>query len=238
MKKLGLSVLLFLIFAACTNSKKASYWNDFVSSDKIEKISSKIDKVSKMWVGHFSNKEDVERKNDPTAQEQELIGRRIWTDRAGEHWLYTGWFKTNSYEIPLAHSLAQISRISPDTLLLKFWGLDDEHKNKAYEWAKAKPFDDIKPKDLVDMGDDCGSYILRINENKFKMVSRGPCADEISETIKFFKIIGFLEPDNIHFKTQLLDTNKKTLVQLDNVFKRLAESVVKEKHKKMDLPDL
>jgi hypothetical protein len=236
MKKLLLLPLFALLIVACANNKKAYYWTDFVSATTVEKTSSKIDKVMKMWTGHFSNKEYVEAKNDPTAQEQEIIGRRIWRDRAGEYWLYTAWFKTGSYETPLAHSLAQISRISPDTLLITFWGLDEEHKSKAYEWAKDKPFDDINPKDLENMGSDCGSYVTRLGENEFKMSALGPCADEISDQIKFFEINGSLEPNNINFSTNFLNADKKVFLKLDNVFKRLSQDVIQTKHKNMDLP--
>lgn len=232
MKRSLVFLLTTILFASCNTPKQATFWNDFLVKDELAQTTNKLEYVTQLWTGHFSNKDYISNNEPATALEQEIIGRRIWLNRIGEHWLYTGWFKTDYYEAPLAHSLANITRISPDTLFIKYWGLDDDHKKKHYEWAIDKPFDDISPADLINMGDECGSYIVQEDKNTFKMIAKGPCASNISSDIQFFEIYGTLRDNGIVFKTRFLNRAKELFMQYQgNDFIRLSKEALEAKHK-------
>ncbi|MGH1335704.1 MAG: hypothetical protein ACRBFS_06215 [Aureispira sp.] len=222
---LGLTTLLALIaFTSCSNIKDVVYINE-LTQEKISK--NRLERITNLWVGHFSNK-GQEQGN----AEQEIIGRRIWKkNRVDEHWIYTGWFQTDSYESALSSSIAQITRISPDTAFITFYRIKDNIEIDPYEWKKDQPFKELKRSDLESCGEGCGSFIVDQEGGDYQVIANKPCHSPISAQIQYYEIDAKMTTSNITFSTRFLDSQFNIVMTNEgSIFSRFTRSELEKKY--------
>lgn len=223
--------ILLLYFSSCSNFKDMVYINE-LTQENVSK--NRLERITNRWVGHFSNKNDKNK-----TSEQEIIGRRIWKkSRVDEYWIYLGWFQTNSYESALSSSLAQITRIAPDTAYITFYQIKEETKIDPFEWKKDEPFEQLKRSDLEACRTSCGSFVVERSDGSCEVVANGPCYSPISNQIKYYKIDATLTASNILFHTKFLDKHFNVLIAYkNNVFSRFTRSELKKKYENFALID-
>lgn len=222
---LGLITVLSLVaFTSCSNLKDVVYINE-LTQEKIAK--NRLERITNLWVGHFSNKG-----HEHGNAEQEIIGRRIWKkNRVDEYWIYTGWFQTDSYESALASSIAQVTRISPDTAFITFYGIKDDIEIDQYEWKKDQPFKNLKRSDLEDRGEGCGSFIIEQEGGGYKVIANKPCHNPISAQIQYYEIDAKMNSSAITFSTRFLDNQFNVVMTNDGaIFSRFTRSELEKKY--------
>jgi hypothetical protein len=229
-----LVIVTVLIFASCSTTKTSVYIEELTQSS-VKKSNNRLEQITNLWVGHFSNKGFVEKNKTQGNIEQEVIGRRIWrSNRVGEHWIYTGWFQAGSYESALSSSIAQISKISPDTSFITFYRIKEEVNIDDYEWRKDAPFDKLKRSDLESSGDGCGSYLVKRADGGYDAIANNPCYSPMSAELEYYKIDAKLEPTGITFNTKFLDRQFNTVIAYkDNVFLRFNKIELEKKYESL-----
>ena len=111
MYKVFLACFLFIIlFASCKTKKEFHYLTNTYNSNEIEQMSTKLDKVYAMLLGHFSNKEQADTSKSNILAAQELINVPFWGKRTGEYWFYSGWFKDGFIENAIRQNIFQLSK--------------------------------------------------------------------------------------------------------------------------------
>lgn len=213
------STYIFLAFVALflsitsgelqAQKKKKEPWNYLTNTKtpaEILTIENKLERLSYMFQGEFTNEEIAKVANSSLFQHQDIICVPIWQERKGEYWLYWGWFKHGQPERSLAQAVWQVSRLNRDTFELKFYQLPDEEDKNYYsmEWQKEKPFANMKVKDLIYTG---GKYaITEINENVYKLHPLGkPHGYPMSEKIQFINLNIEISPDTHHHFSNFYD---------------------------------
>lgn len=233
---LGLLVLVVLLsLASCSNYKDVVYINELTQS---QASNNRLERITNLWVGHFSNKKHLETTGQATA-EQEIIGRRIWKkSRVDEYWIYAGWFQTGSYESALSSSIAQITRISRDTAFITFYKIKDGVEIDLYEWKKDKPFEKLKRSDLESCGEGCGSFLVEAEDGSYKVIANKPCYSPMSDQLKYYEIDATMTPTAIVFNTRFLDAQFNVLVNYkDNTFSRFSRSELEKKYESFALAE-
>lgn len=240
---LSLSFFFLLIMGSCNSNRVPVEQIDTMTKSSQDKVSNnRLERMANAWVGHFSNRKHIESGDTEMTIEQELIGRRIWKKaRINEHWIYTGWYPANSYTTPLATSIAEITKIAPDTAFITFYRLPQHLKDKVdpYEWAKPQPFEEIERADLLSNGEDCGCYIVRGEKGGYELIAKGACYDDISDQLKYYIINATMKSDRIAFNTRLLDAEQKEMVNYqNNVFYRMNKKELEKKYVELPLTSL
>lgn len=233
---LSLLVLVTLLsFTSCSNLKDVVYINE-LTQDKVS--NNRLERITNLWVGHFSNQSSLKAGSDMTA-EQEIIGRRIWKkERVGEYWIYAGWFQTDSYESALSSSIAQITRISPDTAFITFYSIKEGVTIDPYEWKKDKPFNQLKRSDLQSCGEGCGSFIVAKGTEAYDVIANQPCYSPMSAQLKYYAIDATMQPSSITFNTKFLDDQFNVLVHYkDNTFTRFNRAELEKKYESFAVVD-
>jgi hypothetical protein len=233
-----LIIVVLLSFASCSSPKTSVYVNELTQKSN-NKSSNKLEQITNLWVGHFSNKASLEEGNSQVNVEQEIIGRRIWEkERFGEYWIYTGWFQADSYESALSSSIAQVTKISPDTAFITFYRIKEGVTIDEYEWRKAQPFNNLRRVDLESSGEGCGSYLVKSGDGAYRVIANNPCYNPISENIQYYKIDATLKEAGIVFNTKFLDEKFNVLVHYkDNEFLRYTKAELEEKYKSFVLAE-
>lgn len=232
-----LIVIVLLSFASCTTTKTNIYIDELTQNPN-KKSDNKLEQITNLWVGHFSNKAFVEANSDKGG-EQEVICRRIWKkERFGEYWIYAGWFQTDSYESALSSSIAQITKISPDTAFITFYRIKEGLNIDEYEWRKDAPFDNLKTTDLESSGEKCGSYLVKTTDGDYEAIAHGPCYSPMSADLKYYKIDAVLKNKGIFFNTKFLDAQFNVLIGYkNNAFLRLNKAELERKYENFVLAD-
>lgn len=216
-------------FTSCSNYKDVVYINELTQTNVSK---NRLEHIANLWVGHFYNKESA-----PTTGAQEIIGRRIWKqDRVDEHWVYLGWFQTDAYETALSSSLAQITKIAPDTAFITFYQIKEGIAIDPYEWKKDEPFKDLKRTDLRSGGEGCGSFIVAKDDGSYKVSANKPCYSAISTNINYYEIDAVLRPTQILFNTRFLDDQFNLVMSYkDNTFTRFTRTELEDKYEKFTM---
>lgn len=224
-----LTTLFYL--TSCSTQKTNIYISELTQNPN-KKTNNRLEQITNLWVGHFSNKASIEEGNSQMNVEQEIIGRRIWKkNRVGEYWIYAGWFQTDSYESALSSSIAQISKISPDTSFITFYRIKEGVEIDAYEWRKDAPFNNLKRSDLESSGEGCGSYIVRTQDGEFQAIAHNPCYSPMSAELRYYKIDAQLNKSGIIFNTKFLNDQMKVLIHYkDNTFLRYNKAQLEKKY--------
>lgn len=230
---IALSLGTALLFSSCSSTTGSSdshnYLKQSMTADEIRQTSNKLERVSNMFIGHFSNSNFVEKKNDPTLVEQEVIGVRIWPERSDGIWVYIGWFKPDFTEEALSQGVFKLQRISPDTVGLNYYNLPAREDKYRHEWAKKAPFQKFKPKDLIFRAG-CDQKIVETKDEEYRVLHNPElCATDGDAGIAFIKLDIRLAPEYLDFHTSFCDAQKKALVDYaeGNKFKRLDKTTVK-----------
>jgi len=231
-----LVILVLLTFVSCSTTKSTVYIDELTQKPKKES-NNRLEEITNLWVGHFSNKDFVEKSNNEMNVEQEIIGRRIWAEnRIGEYWVYLGWFQTNYYESALSSNISQIVRISPDTALIVSYRIKDGIDIGKYEWIKDKPFHNLKRNDIEICGEGCGSYIVKSKDGAYDVITKTPCYSPISDQLKYYTLDAKMNKEGIIFDTKFLDDKFNTLVHYtDNAFLRFNKKELEYKYKDISL---
>lgn len=231
-----LAVCGLLVFglSGCAPTLPTVCLTELSAVPKKNSTTSRLEHITNLWVGHFSNKKYVENTLSNATADQEYIGRRIWkTERVGEYWLYMAWYPTGLHTKPLAANIAQVTRIAPDTAFITFYKVDREFlEENPYEWTKDEPFSAFRPSDLEGCGVGCGSYIVPGRKGQYIMTNSGStCNEKLSDVIEGYTIDGVLRPDKIVFNTYLIDDKGQTVVYYpDNTFTRLKKSDLEKRY--------
>ncbi|WMX14957.1 hypothetical protein [Aureispira sp. CCB-E] len=239
-KLLSIPSLVFIaiisFFASCSTTNSSIYIDELTQNPN-KNTNNRLEHITNLWVGHFSNKMSIEKGYADTNVEQEIIGRRIWKkNRFGEYWIYSGWFQAGAYESALSSSIAQITKVSPDTAFIAFYRIKDRVEVDAYEWQKDEPFDNLKPSDLENCGEGCGSYLVREKDGSYRAIAKNPCYSPISAELKYYKIDAKLKKTSIVFNTKFLDEQLNVLVHYkDNTFFRFNKSELEKKYENFAL---
>lgn len=235
-----LSFLFLLLVGSCNSNRVPVEQVETMAptNDKVSK--NRLERMANAWVGHFSNRKHIESGRTEMTIEQELIGRRIWKkSRINEHWIYTGWYASNSYANPLVCSIGEITKVSPDTAFITFYRLPENVDINPYEWVKATPFENIARADLRSSGDNCGCYIVRKEKGGYRLIPKGVCYDDISDQLKYYVLSGTMKSDKIAFNTRLLDADQKEMVHYkNNVFYRMNRKELERKYTELPLTAL
>lgn len=231
-KTLLLASLFLMSLASCSVQKSNTYIDELSNKEAILSANNRLEQIANLWTGHFSNKQAIKDGATTTDLEQEIIGRRIWKkNRPGEYWLYTGWFQSGSYEKAIAASIAQITRISPDTAFIAFYNFAAPETVPAFEWTQDQPFKNLSKDDLLPREEGCGSFIIRVGEGKYKMVANEACFGPMSDLVKYYKINGVLSPEHILFNTLFLNGEKEFVFShKDNRFDRFNKKELEQKY--------
>jgi hypothetical protein len=210
------------------------------SSEGDKATNNRLERMAMAWEGHFSNRKLIESGKTEMTIEQELIGRRIWKKaRINEHWIYMGWYSAGSYANPLTSSIAEITKIAPDTAFITFYRLPENKEVDPYEWVKPVPFEQIERSDLISNGEDCGCYIVRGRKGGYKLIAKGDCYDDISDQLKFYRIDADMKTDKIAFDIRLKDDQGQEMVRYENnVFYRMSKKELERKYGALQLTSL
>lgn len=231
-------IVVLCTFVSCSSTKSNIYIEQLTEHSNNESLN-KLEQITNLWVGHFSNKASIEKGNSSTSVEQEIIGRRIWEkERFGEYWIYTGWFQTGAYESALSSSIAQITKISPDTAFITFFRIKEGVTIDKYEWKKNQPFNNLKRLDLESCGEGCGSYLVKSGDGAYQVIAKNPCYNPVSEQLQYYKIDATLKKGTIVFDTKFLDKDFNVMVHYkNNTFLKYNKAELEKKYKSFVFAD-
>lgn len=230
MKAKHFSILLLSLVLACSAcstqsgaSDSHNYLKQSMTADEIRKTPNKLQRVSNMFIGHFSNAEFVVAANNPMLVEQEVIGVRIWPERSDGIWVYIGWFKPDFTEEALSQGVFKLQRLSPDTIGLNYYDLPNRDDKYRHEWAKKDPFKGIKPSSLI-FREGCDQSIVATDKDNYRVLHNPDfCKTAADAGIAFIKLDIHMAPEYLDFYTAFYDTKKTALVDYKdgNKFTRL-----------------
>ncbi len=245
MKKILFSILslcsLVLFLGSCNSNRVPVEQIETMTQTNNNKASNnRLERIANAWEGHFSNRKQVESGKSEMTIEQELIGRRIWKkSRIGERWIYMGWYSAGSYANPLTNSIAEITKVSPDTSFITFYRIPESKELDPYEWVKAAPYEHVQRSELISNGDDCGCYIVRGEKGGYRLMAKGACNDDISDQLKYYRINATIKSDKITFDISLLDEHQQKMVHYkNNVFNRMNKKELERKYELLPLTSL
>ena len=203
------------IWAQNANKKGFHYLMPTKTANEICSLNIKIEKVFHMMLGEFTNKAQLDTLSQRTAGavEQHRIAVPIWTDRKGEYWLYSGWFKAGQPERALIQSVFRVAKEGRDTFRVFQYRLPREVENNYYaeEWKKADAFADLKPKDLIP-DTSCAYYIIEKGENHYQMnLYTDPCFLPLNEHAQYFSLRLDLTPETCVYAMNFLTKDKTAL---------------------------
>lgn len=223
-------IVVLCTFVSCSSTKSNNYINKLTERSG-ENTTNRLEQITNLWVGHFSNKNSIGNGSSIDA-EQEVIGRKIWEkERMGEYWIYTGWFQADSYESALSSSIAQITKVSPDTAFITFYRIKEGLNIDKYEWRKDNPFSQLKLSDLESCGDGCGSFLVKGDNGTYQVLANKPCYDPISAKLKYYTVDATLSYTELIFNTKYLDDQLNTLMHYkNNTFSRLNKAELQKKY--------
>lgn len=224
------SVLLLGLALACSacstqtgTSDSHNYLKQSMTADEIRNTSNKLERVSNMFIGHFSNVEFAEKLDNPLLSGQEVIGIRIWPERTDGIWIYSGWFKPDFPEEALSQGVFKFQRLSPDTISMIHYKFPERNDKYSYEWAKKEAFKKLKPKDLI-FKDGCDQKIVKVGEDAYQVLHNpNLCPVEADGGIEYIKMDIRISSEYLDFHSSFYDAKKEIMVDYTdgNKFMRL-----------------
>lgn len=164
-------VIIALLSIICTSSfaqkaKKGKYKLPYLkyikTAKQIEPIYNKFERLQYQLIGHFSNREQVE-KGTTTEPVQEFIVMPIFQDRPGEFWVYLEFFSPDLVNAPLDQRIEQYVQISRDSFRMEVYYIKNPKKYVNAWKMQEFPKTNIR-EDLV-RGEGC-DLIIAHQENK------------------------------------------------------------------------
>lgn len=164
MKKiLQLSLLLSLaifLWGCPSGAKKVTtpvYLKHTKTLEEMVEIHNKFDRFKYQIIGHFSNREQVEKEGIGEAV-QEFIVAPIFHERPGEFWVYLEFFSPSILDRPLDQRIEQYVKLERDTFRMEVYYLKNPEK-WINEWKKEKPFADFDMKRELIRDENCDLII-------------------------------------------------------------------------------
>jgi hypothetical protein len=146
---------------ACPSKKmaKPKYLEGTVDVDKLTEIENKFERFRQQVLGHFSNKEQVEKEPDMGEPEQEFIITSIFKNRPNEFWTYMEFFSPGLISSPIDQKIEQYRRIHRDTFVMEVYYLKNP-KKYINEWKKDVPFEGLSIKNDLIRDESCDLRII------------------------------------------------------------------------------
>lgn len=114
----------------------------------------KIKKIEKTFTGNFDNKAQADTTKIKMLAHQKVRVLRIWKkQKAGQYWMYSGWFYGEDETAPFQEVLYQITAMEGDTMVMQSYVCPPQLRAKGLlrekEWAEQDAFARISLQDVV-----------------------------------------------------------------------------------------
>lgn len=206
-------LLMSVLWWSCGVSRTASehnYLSNTKTVEEIQQLDNKLERLFYLYCGEFTNQAQADTATNPAfGVHQDLITIPIWRERVGEYWIYTAWFKHGDTERALSHGIARFSRESRDTFKMQFYLIpDSDDESYSHEWLKARPFANLRPKDLFQMPN-CYNYVVERGNDEFEVLPlEEPCFLYNSEQRQYIKYRAIVNANGISQFSAFFDKNK------------------------------